>query len=108
MSRAACRREVNAAQHRYVVERGRWRTRVGTLSACIASDREAWTIGGGFASGLVAGLLPIRSAARAINLVAGTLSVALRGPVATALRAWLRSNDVEASASDMPSPPPAP
>lgn len=106
MTRAACRREVIAAQYGYVVERGRWRSRTLALRACIAPHRVAWTIGGGLAGGFLTGLLPIRSAARAVNLVMGTLSFALHGPIGTALRAWSRNDDASTSDMAQPTPPP--
>jgi hypothetical protein len=99
MSRAGYRRQVIAAQHRYALERRAWRTRTRALQACIARDREKWIVGGGFASGFLTGVLPIRSIARAVNLLAGTFSFALRSPIGNMLREWSRGAGASASAT---------
>jgi hypothetical protein len=79
------RRAVLLAEQRLQIERGRWRTRWFSLQARLAPHRTALILGGGAASGFVAGLLPLRGFARVGSLMTSIVSFALRSPIGAML-----------------------
>ena len=79
MSLPERRRNAERAERLLQLERDAWRIRTQPLRARIALHREAVTLGGGFAGGLFAGLLPIGSLARVSRFVANMIALAMRG-----------------------------
>lgn len=79
------RREAAEADLRLQKERGRWYTQTMAIRATLARHRQAWTVGGGFAGGVLTGLLPIRAFARTASLLVGAVSFALRTPIGAML-----------------------
>lgn len=65
--------------------RARWHTRTQAWREHYERHREAWLLGGGFGAGVVAGLLPLRTAASAWRLINGAAALALRSPLGTML-----------------------
>lgn len=102
MSRAALKREVIAANRRLVNERAGWRSRIFSLRARIARHRETWIVAGGFAGGVVAGLLPLRGIAQAARVTAGVASFVLRNPLGALFVEGLRRSDDTAEGNALP------
>jgi len=94
------RRAVLEASSRLQHERTRWQTETRTLRQRIAGHRTALIVGGGAASGFVAGLLPWRAFARVGSVVTAAVSFALRSPIGAML-----ADDLRQRASDKPSSP---
>jgi hypothetical protein len=53
------------------------------LRARLRGSREAWILGGGFVSGALVALLPLRRLAGVLRLAVSGVSFALRGPIST-------------------------
>jgi len=96
------RREVQQATHRLQRERTRWQTETRTLRKLVARHRTALIVGGGAASGFVAGLLPWRAFARVGSIVSAAVSFALRSPIGAML-----ADDLRQRTSDEPPSPSA-
>ena len=79
------RREVALAEARVARERERWREDSASIKKNFAAHRVAWILGGGFASGAVAGLIPVRGVARAGGFFASLVSFVLRSPLGAML-----------------------
>jgi predicted lipid-binding transport protein (Tim44 family) len=84
------RRAVAQARDRLQRERSRWHTQSQTWRARIARHRNALIVGGGVASGFVAGLLPWSAFARVGGILAATASFVLRSPIGALLAEDLR------------------
>ena len=65
--------------------RARWHSRTQAWREHYVRHRGAWLLGGGFGAGIVAGLLPLRTAASAWRLINGATALALRSPLGTML-----------------------
>jgi hypothetical protein len=77
------RRDAELAAMRFSQARHAFHVKTRSLRARISGSREAWIVGGGFASGALVGLLPLRRLGGALRVVASGVSFALRGPIAT-------------------------
>ncbi|HEY0231388.1 MAG TPA: hypothetical protein VGC55_09055 [Dokdonella sp.] len=95
------RRAVVEATGRLQRERRRWQTETHTLRKLLARHRTLLILGGGGASGFIAGLLPWSAFARAGGIVSAAISFALRSPIGAML-----ADDLRQRASDEPPPPP--
>lgn len=78
MSLAQRRREADDAERLLALERRQWRADTVDLRARAARHREALTVGGGFAGGVVAGLLPLGALLGAGDFVVGASTLLLR------------------------------
>lgn len=78
MSLARRRREADEAERLLQLERAQWRADTADLRARAARHREALTVGGGFAGGFVAGLLPVKALLGAGDFVVGASTLLLR------------------------------
>ncbi len=79
------RHAVLVAERKLQRERHRWQTDTLSLRTRLARHRIALILGGGFAGGMFAGLLPWLGFARLGGLLTGTLSFALRSPIGAML-----------------------
>ena len=80
MSLAARRRAVRQAEHRLERECARWQASERALRGVFARHPFAWALGGGFASGVVAGWLPWRACLRVGELATDVMALILRLP----------------------------
>ena len=96
------RRAVAEATGRLQRERTRWQIETRTLRKLVARHRTALILGGGAASGFVAGLLPWRAFARVGSIVTAAVSFALRSPIGAML-----AEDLRQRAPDEPPSPAA-
>jgi hypothetical protein len=90
MSRHARKREVALASARYAQARGEFEARMTVLRGRVGALPMAWLLGGGFASGLAAGVLPLRALARAGGFTVEMLTLAMRTPHAHQLVSAMR------------------
>ncbi len=66
-------------------ERARWRACTSGLRRRLERHRPAWLVGGGLASGFLAGMLPWRAGARIARLAMNVSDVLLRSSIGVAL-----------------------
>jgi uncharacterized protein (DUF2062 family) len=78
------RRDAALAEQRLLLARRGWQRKTHLLSENIARHPDWWIVGGGFASGAIAALLPVRGIGRALRMLASVASFALRTPLAAA------------------------
>lgn len=90
MSLLARRREAEQAERRLLLAQAGWLERTQALRRRFDAHRGACVLGGGFASGFVAGLLPLRGIARLGGVAVGVVTTALRAPLAAMLVESLR------------------
>ncbi|MCK9538489.1 hypothetical protein [Dokdonella sp.] len=80
MSRSARQRELAAAALQYRQARAGFATRMVELRTQTRRLPIAWLLGGGFAAGMLAGLLPLRPITQAGGFAADMLALAWRMP----------------------------
>ena len=68
-----------------MIERDRWPDRTRVLRGMYARHREMIVLAGGFASGMMAGFLPLRGFARVGGSLVSVATFALRNPLGTLL-----------------------
>jgi hypothetical protein len=90
MSLLTRRKDVERAERRLLLAQAGWRERSHALRAQFEKHRAAWLLGGGFAGGFLAGLLPLRGIARAGSLVVSIVGMALRTPLTALLAEQLQ------------------
>ena len=79
------RRAAAVAEQRLQRARDIWRAETTTIRARIARHRAAFAACAGLATGLLCGLLPLRSVTRLGSFFAGAVSFALRTPIGAML-----------------------
>jgi hypothetical protein len=77
------RREAEVAALSFARTRHAFHLKTRSLRTRLGGSREAWIVGGGFASGALIALLPLRRLGGVLRLLASGVSFALRAPVAT-------------------------
>jgi len=90
MSLLTRRKDVERAEHRLLLAQADWRERSQALRMQFEKHREAWALGGGFAGGVLAGLLPLRGIVRAGSMAASIVGMALRTPLTALLAEQLQ------------------
>ncbi|NCT68217.1 MAG: hypothetical protein GXC76_11350 [Rhodanobacteraceae bacterium] len=93
MNLFAQRRAAREAERRLDAEYIHWQANARTLRGIIARHPFAWSLGGGFASGFVAGWLPWRTCLRIGTLATDAATLMLRvsaDPLLAALRDLVR------------------
>lgn len=90
MSLLTRRKDVERAEHRLLLAQASWRERSQALHMQFEKHREAWILGGGFAGGVLAGLLPLRGIVRAGSMAASIVGMALRTPLTALLAEQLQ------------------
>ncbi|MEP7042388.1 MAG: hypothetical protein ABI843_04965 [Dokdonella sp.] len=95
------RRAVVEATRRLQRERARWQMDTFALRMRLGRHRTALIVGGGAASGFIAGLLPWSVLARLGSVVSAAASFAIRSPIGAMLAADLRQR----ASDDARSPP---
>lgn len=81
-------------------ERTRWRACTSGLQRRLERHRSAWLVGGGLASGLLAGLLPWRAGARITRLAMSAADVLLRSSMGVALIEAMRRGLLQTGSSE--------
>lgn len=79
------RREADRAERRLRRERATWIVRTAAIRAWLGHHRAAATVGGGFAGGMLAGMLPLRGFARMMRTLGSLTAFALRMPLGALL-----------------------
>lgn len=74
------RRAAALAAARFDTERVRWHVRSSAMRSYVHAHRAALSLAGGFAAGIVAGLLPFRGIVRAGGMAFSAISFAMRLP----------------------------
>ena len=77
----ARRREAALAEQRLLLARRGWHRETHAIRARIARNAGWWIVGSGFASGAIAALIPLRGIGRAVRMLGGVASFALRSPL---------------------------
>jgi len=90
MSRNARRSELAVALRHYHGERAECDARMSLLRERVRALPPAWLIGGGFAGGMAAGLLPVRSLLRGGGVAMEMVALMLRAPYAHQIAAAIR------------------
>ncbi|MBO9664881.1 hypothetical protein [Dokdonella sp.] len=85
MSLLERRRAARRAELEFELTRVQWHARTRLLREHYARHREAWLLGGGFAAGVIASLLPLRAGVRLGRTLASAASLLLRSPLQTLL-----------------------
>ncbi|MEO7324985.1 MAG: hypothetical protein ABIW82_09175 [Dokdonella sp.] len=75
------RRDAALAEQRLLLARRGWHRKTHALRAGIARHPAGWIVGGGFVSGAIAALTPLRAIGRGVRLLANIASFALRSPL---------------------------
>lgn len=75
------RRAAALAEQRLLLARRGWQRKTRALSAGIARHPGWWIVGGGFVSGAIAALTPLRGIGRGVRMLANIASFALRSPL---------------------------
>jgi hypothetical protein len=101
MSLLTRRKDVERAEHRLLLAQTGWHERTQALRTYFEKHREACVLGGGFAGGFIAGLLPLRSIARVGSATASIVGMVLRTPLTALLAEQLqkRTRDTQNDAS---------
>jgi hypothetical protein len=105
MSLGVRRREVARAERRLSDERRAWHLRTLALRRYFLAHRSAWAVGGGLATGLLAGALPLRGAARFAGLLARMAAFAIRLPLSALLFERVAQTTVAATSAPPADPP---
>lgn len=95
------RLEAESAEQRLLLARRGWHRETHAISASIARHSGWWIVGGGFVSGALVALTPLRGIGRAIRMFASIASFALRSPL-SAMFTEAFSHKPSSSVADRP------
>jgi len=98
------RREAEIAALRFSHARNAFHITTRSLRARLRGSRETWILGGGFASGALVALLPLRRLAGVVRLAVSGVSFALRGPISALFADAMANRQASAPANADPDP----
>lgn len=102
MSLLQRRRDAESAALRFSTARHTFHVKTRSLRKQLRGSREMWIIGGGFASGALIALLPLRRLGGLFRIAASGVSFALKAPLGALFADAMANRQSEAGAAADP------